>query len=118
MGRGFMNPLPIALAPDRYAPEDQDLPAHVEVDLVGELEELYQDIRVLRLGTDGVLLGPVVQYQLVRELAGPAALLLAPVRVQVGDLAHHDALFGVLFSHSCPPVVPLVSFSPGGCCWG
>src|SRR5215218_3302014 len=106
MGRGFMNPLPISLSPDRYVPEDQDLPAHVEVDLVGELEELYQDVRVLCFGADRVLFGAIVQYELVRELAGAAALLLAPVRVQVGDLSHHDALLGVLFSHSCPPVIP------------
>src|SRR5829696_9042394 len=102
-----------SLAPDRYVPEDQDLPAHVEVDLVGKLEELYQYVRVLRLGADRVLLGAVVQYELVRELAWPAALLLAPVGVQVGDLTHHDALFGVLFSHSCPPVIPSVSLAQG-----
>src|ERR687889_283648 len=40
------------------------------------------------------------------ELAGRAALLLAPVRVHVSDLTNHDALLSVLFSHSSPPVVP------------
>src|ERR687893_2424516 len=98
--------LQTTLAPQRYVPEDQDLSAHVEVDLVGELEELHQYIGVLGRGADRILLSAAVQDELERELAGRAALLLAPVRVHVSDLTNHDALLGVLFSHSSPPVVP------------
>src|SRR5919107_1861100 len=99
------------LAPQRYVSEDQDLPTHVEVDLVGELEELYQYIGVVGGGADRILLSAVIQDELERELARRSTLLLAPVRVHISDLANLDALLGVLFGHSNPPVVSLYSLS-------
>src|SRR5215210_1815745 len=94
-----------ALLPERYVPEDQDLPAHVEVELVCKTEEFHKYVGVLGVGADGVFLRAVVQDELERELARRPALLLAPIRVHVGDLANHDALLGVAFSHYIPPVV-------------
>src|SRR5215208_7685205 len=55
-GRGPSRCSEVPLASERYVSEDQNLSTHVEVDLVGELEEIYQDVRVLCFGTDRVLL--------------------------------------------------------------
>src|ERR671917_2018395 len=96
--------LQTTLAPQRYVSEDQDLPAHVEVDLVGELEELHQYVGVLGIGPDRILFGAVIQDELVRELAGRSTLLLAPVRMYISDLTDHDVPFRVALCHFSPPL--------------
>jgi hypothetical protein len=50
------------------------------------VDKIPQDLRVVCGGHDQSLLGPVVQDQLVRELAFLQRSLAAPVGVDVGDL--------------------------------
>ena len=62
------------------------------------MEEVPQDLGVVGGGHDEGLLGPIVEDQLVGELAVLQVPLVVPVRVDVGDLAYPDGLLGVLLT--------------------
>jgi hypothetical protein len=57
-----------------------------------------KNLGVVGGGHDEGLLGPTVEDQLVGELAVLKVPLVAPVRVDVGDLAYPDGLLGVLLT--------------------
>jgi hypothetical protein len=69
-----------------YLSEDDDLLLGVPIERVRIVDKISQDLRVVCGGHDQSLLGPVVQDQLVRELAVLQRSLAAPVGVDVGDL--------------------------------
>src|ERR671916_1020870 len=83
--------------------EDDDLLLGVPVERVRIVEKIPQDLRVVCSGHDQSLLGPVVQDQLVRELAVLQRSLIAPVGVDVGDLPNLYRLLGVLLAQGEPP---------------
>ncbi len=60
------------------------------------MEQVPQDFGVVCGDPDDELFGPVVEDELVGELAGLSSLLRAPVGVDVGDLPNLDRLLGVL----------------------
>jgi hypothetical protein len=66
--------------------------------------KIAQDLRIVCSGHDESLLGPVVQYQLVGELAVLQRSLTAPIGVDVGDLADLYRLLGVLLAQGEPPL--------------
>jgi hypothetical protein len=51
------------------------------------VDKIAQDLRIVCSGHDESLLGPVVQYQLVGDLAVLQRSLTVPIGVDVGDLA-------------------------------
>jgi hypothetical protein len=61
-------------------------------------ERKGRSLGVVGGGHDEGLLGPIVEDQLVGELAVLKVPLVAPVRVDVGDLAYPDGLLGVLLT--------------------
>jgi hypothetical protein len=73
------------------------------------VEQVPQDLSVIRSDPDNELFGPVVEDELVGELAGLSSLLGAPVGVDVGDLPNLDGLLGLLLlamlliRHESPP---------------
>src|SRR3712207_6229761 len=81
-----------------YLAEDDDLLLGVPVEGVGVVDEVAQDLGVVRGGHDERLLGSVVQDQLVGELAVLEGTLAAPVGVDVGDLPHLYGRLGLLLS--------------------
>jgi hypothetical protein len=106
--------------PSVYVAQDEDPTLHVEEELVGVLDEVPYHLGVLGRGPKYVLLGPVVQDELERELAGLAPLALVEVGVDVGYLPDLDRflgllLLGVLIAHlrapPCPPH-PTPAFLP------
>jgi hypothetical protein len=69
------------------------------------VDKIAQDLRIVCSGHDESLLGPVVQYQLVGELAVLQRSLTAPIGVDVGDLADLYRLLGVLLAQGEPPPI-------------
>ena len=86
-----------------YLAEDEDLLIQVPVDGVGVVEEVPQDLGVVGGGHDEGFLGPIVEDQLVGELAVLQVPLVAPVGVDVGDVAYPDGQLGVLLAQGQPP---------------
>ncbi len=72
------------------------------------MDKIAQDLRIVCSGHDESLLGPVVQYQLVGELAVLQRSLTVPIGVDVGDLADLYRLLGVLLAQGEPPPLLLV----------
>src|SRR5918994_2745013 len=87
-----------------YLAEDNDLLICVPVERVRVVDKIAQDLRIVCGGHDQCLLGPVVQYQLVGELAVLEMSLAAPVGVDVGDLAYLYSLLGALLAQGEPPL--------------
>src|SRR5918995_2175548 len=97
------------------------MPAHVEEDLVGELEEFDHDLGVFSGGLQDVLLGPTVQDQLYRESPVFPTIAFGPRDLHVRDLTDRDRLLGVLLRHlvsllprdwqPCPTFVPVAEVS-------
>src|SRR5215204_6839004 len=83
--------------------EDDDLLLGVPIERVRVVDKIPQDLRIVCGGHDKGLLGAVVQYQLVGELAVLKRSLAAPVGVDVGDLPNLYGSFGVLLAHGQPP---------------
>jgi putative flippase GtrA len=106
-----------------YLTEDEDLALYVPVDGVRVVDEVPQDLGVVGCGHNEGLLGPVVEDQLVGELAVLQWALAAPVGVDVGDLPDLDGRLGlpflaVLLAHvrappylRCPTAVFVPSFA-------
>jgi hypothetical protein len=67
------------------------------------VEEVSQELGVVRGRHNEDLLGSVVQDELVGELAVLKLSLVAPVGVDVGDLADLYTLLGVLLARGEPP---------------
>src|SRR5215217_209611 len=84
--------------------EDDDLFLGVPIEGVCVVDEVSQDLRVVCGGHDKGLLGPVVQDELVGELAVLKRSLAAPVGVDVGDLAYLYRLLSVLLAQGGPPL--------------
>src|ERR687890_468390 len=81
-----------------YLAEDDDLFVGVPVERVRVVDKISQDLRIVCGGHDESLFGPVVQYQLIRELTVLKRSLAAPVGVDVGDLTNLNCLLGVLLA--------------------
>ena len=60
------------------------------------MEQVPQDLGVVRRDPDNEFFGPVVEDELVGELARPFSFLGAPVGVNVGNLPNLDRLLGLL----------------------
>src|SRR5918998_2557842 len=88
-----------------YLAENEDFLVQVPVDSVCVVDEVAQQLAVLRGGHDEDLFGPVVQDELVRELAVLKISLMAPVGVHVGDLPNPYGLLGVLHAQGLSPYV-------------
>src|SRR5687768_3096799 len=67
--------------------EDDDLLLGVPIERVCVVDKISQDLRIVCSGHDESLLGPIVQDELIRELAVLQRSLTAPIGVDVGDLA-------------------------------
>ena len=79
-----------------YLAEDYDLFLDVPVEGVRVVDEVAQHLGVVGGGHDEGLLGPIVEDELVGELAVLKRPLAAPVRVDVGDLPDLYGLLDVL----------------------
>jgi hypothetical protein len=91
-----------------YLAEDEDLFLKVPVDGLGVVDKVAQNLRVVGGGHDEGLLGPVVEDELVGELAVLEVSLVAPVGVDVGDLPDLYRSLGVLLAQGWPPRVGVV----------
>ena len=91
-----------------YLAEDDDLFLGVPVEGVRVVDEVAQHLRVVCGGHDEGFFGPVIQDQLVGELAVLELSLVAPVGVDVGDLPDLSGLLGVLLAQGQPPRVGVV----------
>ena len=88
-----------------YPAEDHDLFLEVPVEGLRVVDEVAQHLGVVCGGHDEGFLGPVIQDQLVGELAVFNLSLVAPVGVDVGDLSDLYTLLGVLLARGEPPRV-------------
>jgi hypothetical protein len=102
--RPILSYLPQRIGRSVYLAENDDLLLSVPIEGVRVMDEVPQDLGVVGGGHDEGLLGPVVQDQLVRELAVLERSLAAPVGVDVGDLPDLYRLLGVLLTQGQPPL--------------
>src|SRR5919199_4416649 len=94
--------LPLSYAPrggsvaaalrQREVVEDQHFAFEVERRARALLEQVHEDVGVVRRGPDDVLVGALVEDELERERAFTAALALRPRRLDVGHLPHLNLL--------------------------
>src|SRR5918997_2224823 len=82
-----------------YLAEYENLVLGVPVEGVRVVDEVPEQLAILRRGHDKDLLGPVVEDQLVGKFALLQRSLVAPVGVDVGHLPNHYSLLGVLLRH-------------------
>src|SRR5918994_4264929 len=91
-----------------YLAEDDDLILSIPVECVRIVDEVPQDLGIVCGGHNKGLLGPVVENQLVGELAVLQWSLATPVGVHVGDLPDLYCLLGVLLAQGDPPRIGIV----------
>src|SRR5919112_4081982 len=86
-----------------YLPEYEDLVLRVPVQGLCVVDKVPQHLGVVRRGQDEGFLGPVIEDQLIRELAVLQLTFIIPVGVDVGHLPNLDLLLRVLLRHGLPP---------------